>query len=46
MFTKKPQTSEIIKKSTQKVQDQKKEVFSRLKHIKTIIGELIKCQEL
>ncbi|XP_070503032.1 probable Rho GTPase-activating protein CG5521 isoform X2 [Chironomus tepperi] len=40
MFTKKPQTSEIIKKSTQKVQDQKKEVFSRLKHIKTIIDHV------
>ncbi|KAG5670487.1 hypothetical protein PVAND_000749 [Polypedilum vanderplanki] len=37
MFTKKPQIAEIIKKSTLKVQDQKKEVFSRLKHIKTIV---------
>lgn len=40
MFTKKPQTAEIIRKSSLKVQDQKKDVFNRLKHLKTILGEI------
>lgn len=44
MFTKKPQLSEIIKKSSSKVQDQKKDVFARLKHVKTILGmSITKC---
>ncbi|CRL05977.1 CLUMA_CG018909, isoform A [Clunio marinus] len=37
MFTKKQQTADIIKKSSLKVQDSKKEVFARLKHLKTIL---------
>lgn len=39
MFTKKQQTTDIIKKSSLKVQDPKKDVFARLKHLKTILGE-------
>lgn len=39
MFTKKQQTADIVKKSSAKVTDQKKEVFARLKHLKTILGE-------
>lgn len=39
MFTKKQQTTDIIKKSSLKVQDAKKDVFARLKHLKTILGE-------
>lgn len=39
MFTKKQQTADIIKKSSLKVQDAKKDVFARLKHLKTILGE-------
>lgn len=41
MFSKKPQAAEIIKKSALKVQDQKKDVFARLKHLKTILGEYL-----
>jgi hypothetical protein len=39
MFTKKQQAADIIKKSSAKVQDSKKDVFARLKHLKTILGE-------
>lgn len=39
MFTKKQQAADIIKKSSLKVQDSKKDVFARLKHLKTILGE-------
>lgn len=39
MFTKKQQTTDIIKKSSLKVQDPKKDVFARLKHLRTILGE-------
>lgn len=39
MFTKKQEKVDIIKKSSQKVQDPKKDVFARLKHLKTILGE-------
>jgi hypothetical protein len=39
MFTKKQQASDIVKKSIAKVQDQKRDVFSRLKNLKTILGE-------
>lgn len=39
MFKSKQQTADIIKKSSAKVQDGKKDVFARLKHLKTILGE-------
>lgn len=39
MFTKKQQAADIIKKSSLKVQDSKKDVFARLKHLKTVLGE-------
>lgn len=39
MFTKKQQTADVIRKSSLKVQDPKKDVFARLKHLKTILGE-------
>lgn len=42
MFTKKQQTADIIKKSSLKVQDGKKDVFARLKHLRTILGESLK----
>lgn len=41
MFTKKQQTADIIKKSSLKVQDAKKDVFARLKHLKTVLGESV-----
>lgn len=47
MFTKKQQTADVIKKSSAKVQDPKKDVFARLKHLKTILGKksIISYQE-
>lgn len=45
MFTKKQQqTADIIKKSSLKVQDGKKDVFARLKHLKTILGRSLDNQ--
>lgn len=46
MFTKKPQAAEIIKKSSLKVQDQKKDVFARLKHLRLILGECLKDKKV
>lgn len=40
MFSKKPHGD--VKKSTQKVLDPKKDVLTRLKHLRIVIGELVK----
>lgn len=40
MFSKKPHGD--VKKSTQKVLDPKKDVLTRLKHLRIVIGELKK----
>lgn len=42
MFSKKPHGD--VKKSTQKVLDPKKDVLTRLKHLRIVIGELKKHQ--